>query len=108
MITIVKTYLGIDDNLQDALLQQMIDDYTRRVNNYISAETLPTELQWVVRELTIIRYNRIGSEGMQSESEEGKSQTYKDGDPFDSFRDDLDKYLESKQEPAGTGRARFI
>lgn len=108
MLTIVKTYLGLGDSLQDGLLNQIIGDYTKRVLNYIGEETLPESLNWVVRELTIMRYNRIGSEGYKSESEEGKSLTFKEGDPFEAFRDDLDKYLESKNKPTGTGRVKFL
>lgn len=107
LLSTVKLYLGFNDTLQDALIQQIIEDVTQRVNNYVGETSLPTELEWIVKELTIIRYNRIGSEGFKSETEEGKSLSLRD-DPFLDFVPELDKYLESKNQPAGRGRVKFL
>lgn len=107
MLSITKTYLSITDDLQDALLTQIIADYTQRVNNYIGKDILPTRLEWIVRELTIIRYNYIGSEGMKSESEEGKSLTFKDDDPFTQYLIYLDAYIDSATN-IQRGKARFV
>lgn len=108
MLSIVKTYLGITDNVQDELISQIIADVTQRVNNYVGVTELPVQLEWIVRELSIIRYNKIGSEGYKSESEEGKSLTFTEDDPFNTFVPELDQYLDSQAQPASTGRARFI
>lgn len=107
LLQTVKVYLSIDDTLQDTLLQQIIDDVTQRVNSYIKEPTLPAQLEWIVRELTIIRYNRIGSEGTKTDSEEGRSATYVD-DPFELFTSDLDKYIEDNLKPPVKGKAKFI
>lgn len=103
----VKVYLGIDDELQDDLLLQIIVDATQRVCGYINESTLPAQLEWIVRELTIIRYNRIGSEGTKTDSEEGKSATYI-YDPFEQFISTLDKYVEDNNKPPAKGKARFL
>lgn len=107
LLQTVKVYLGINDELQDTLLQQIIDDMTQEVTDYISEETLPTKLERIVRELTIIRYNRIGSEGTKTDSEEGKSATYVD-DPFQKFVPALDKYIEDNLKPPIKGKAKFL
>jgi hypothetical protein len=107
VLLIIKTYLGIEDSLQDSLLTQIITDASRRVNNYIGASELPVELEWIVQELSVIRFNKIGSEGMKSESEEGKSLTFKEN-VFDDYIPELDKYLESQSQPASRGKARFL
>lgn len=108
MLSIIKTYLGITDTLQDELLTQIIADYTTRVNNYVDESILPAKLEWIVRELSIVRYNYIGSEGMKSESEEGKSLTFNEGDPFLTYTIYLDAYTTSKTNEPSRGKARFI
>ncbi len=106
LLQTVKVYIGIQDELQDTLLLEIIKDMTQRVTGYIGDEALPTKLEWIVKELTIIRYNRIGSEGAKTDSEEGRSATYVD-DPFLEFVPTLDKYIEDNQKPPVKGKAKF-
>ena len=49
------------------------------------------ELEFVLIELSIQRYNRIGSEGISSESVDGKSVSYEDD--FESYKVYLDDYI---------------
>lgn len=46
----------------------------------IEVTEVPIELEWIVDEATIRRFNRIGSEGMKSESVEGHSVTFDDAE----------------------------
>ena len=59
---------------------------------------VPSSLEYVVDEATIRRFNRIGSEGMKSESVEGHSVTYIDGDELAPYESAIVAYLE-EQEP---------
>ena len=59
---------------------------------------VPLSLEYVVDEATIRRFNRIGSEGMKSESVEGHSVTYIDGDELAPYESAIIAYLEA-QEP---------
>ena len=59
---------------------------------------IPLSLEYVVDEATIRRFNRIGSEGMKSESVEGHSVTYIDGDELAPYESAIVAYLEA-QEP---------
>lgn len=106
LLQTVKLYLGIQDTLQDTLLQDIINVMTQRVTGYIGEEVLPAKLEWIVKELAIIRYNRIGSEGTKTDSEEGKNATYVD-DPFQDFVPTLDKYIEDNNKPPVKGKAKF-
>lgn len=106
LLEIVKLYLDIEDNHRDPLLTQIITDSTQRILSYIEESLLPVELEWIVRELSIIRFNRIGSEGMTDESEEGRQSTY-DKDAFAQFEPFLDRYLEKQKTPV-KGKARFL
>ena len=59
---------------------------------------IPLSLEYVVDEATIRRFNRIGSEGMKSESVEGHSVTYLDEDELAPYESAIVAYLE-EQEP---------
>ena len=76
MINKVKTLLGVEDN--DKLLNEIIEITEYKILNYINKKTLPTELEFILIELVISRFNRIGSEGIASESVDGKSVSYED------------------------------
>ena len=58
---------------------------------------IPLSLEYVVDEATIRRFNRIGSEGMKSESVEGHSVTYIDGDELAPYESAIVAYLEARE-----------
>lgn len=105
----LKLYLGITDNAQDDLLELLIEDCRSRVNSYINQDgvttvTLPESLSWIIRELTIQRFNRIGDEGKTSSSESDVSSSWRDDDLAEYFR-----YLDPiRVKRGGRGIARFI
>ena len=70
----IKTILNITN--QDSLIEEIYSIATQKILNIIGEASLPAELEWIATELTIERFNRIGSEGIQSESVDGKSTTY--------------------------------
>lgn len=114
MVTIpmVKLFLGIpqEDTLQDELLAEIIADANAIVLEYIGESALPTSLTWVVREMVITRYNRIGSEGLASVSEEGRSENYaQDLYNFGAYTTYLNSYINRQLgRPSGNGKARFL
>lgn len=57
----------------------------------INVDVVPKELDYIIDELTIQRYNRIGSEGMKVESSEGYSTTYVE-DELANYSRDLTAY----------------
>ena len=70
----IKTLLGITDN--DELIHEITELTKSKILNYINKSELPMELEFVLIELSIQRYNRIGSEGIASENVDGKSVSY--------------------------------
>ena len=89
MINKVKILLGITDN--DELLNEIIEITECKILNYINKKTLPGELEFILIELVISRFNKIGSEGFSSESTDGKSISYEDD--FENYKQYLDDYL---------------
>ena len=63
--------LVINDN--EELLLEILDITKSKILNYINESELPLELEFVLIELAIQRYNRIGSEGVSSESVDGRT-----------------------------------
>ena len=65
---------------------------------------VPEELEYIVDELTIARFNRLGSEGMTSETMDGHSASYDDVDLV-SYESAIIQYLDSNSK---LGRVRFL
>jgi len=72
----LKLRLGITDNNQDNLLTQLLEDAKAEILDYCNRDILPAKAEPLQRELTIVYYNRLGSEGESSRSEGGISVSY--------------------------------
>lgn len=82
----IKTRNDIQDDKQDGVIDDIIDTVQNHMKALLGKET-PSGLEYIVKEISIIRFNRIGSEGMKSESVEGHSVTY------NSLDDDFAPYM---------------
>lgn len=69
MLDNVKILVGIQegDTGKDALLALYITKTTQQVLNYCNLTELAPEMEGIVEDLVVMRYNRRGSEGVQSE-----------------------------------------
>lgn len=106
MLETIKKLLGITDSLQDDKLKVIINLTQERLCFLLGEEDIPEELGYIVKEVAVARFNRIGSEGFASHSVEGESITWSDDD-FNAFREDIDEWR-SRQTDAKKGRVRFI
>lgn len=92
----VRTMLGFSaDDIAEGTelgdkLRIIIGNAEKQVLAYLPSGTtaVPEVLQYIVCELAIVRFNRIGNEGMASYSQEGESIT---------FGDDITPYLPAIQ-----------
>ena len=87
----VKSLTG--DNPQ---VEVIYNNIAERLLHRIKDTEVPLELEYIVDEATIRRFNRIGSEGMKSESVEGHSVTYIDGDELEPYESVIVAYLEAQ------------
>lgn len=85
----VKSLTG--DNPQ---VEAIYSKIAERLLHRIKETEIPLELEYIVEEATIRRFNRIGSEGMKSESVEGHSVTYDMNDVLDPYESAINDYLE--------------
>lgn len=73
---------------------------TNRLKTLLDVEEVPTELEYIVTEVSIVRYNKIGSEGVTSHSVEGETMSFSDND-FKGYLDDIEAWKNKKNEVKG-------
>ena len=87
----LKLYLGITDDSEDELLETILLDCEQMLRMYIGAKEVPMELEWIITELSVKRYRKIGSEGLKAEQIDVISNTYED-DPLAPYHSTIDTY----------------
>ena len=103
----IKTLLGIEDTLQDDVLNIIIENVSKHLKVMLGKE-IPEDLNFIVEEITIRRFNRLGTEGMKSESVEGHSITFYDlKDEFVPYHDIIASHKDPPEKP-GRGKVLFI
>lgn len=95
MLEQIKLLLNVEGDAEDSLLNALISLKSQRLKLALSSEVVPASLQYIVIELVIAHYNKLGSEGLAAESVEGISRTYmNDGvDELTPYKDTIDLYL---------------
>ena len=73
---------------------------TNRLKTLLDVEEVPTELEYIVTEVSIVRYNKIGSEGVTSHSVEGETMSFSDND-FKGYLNDIEAWKNKKNEVKG-------
>ncbi|MBW8350776.1 phage head-tail connector protein [Bacillus sp. IITD106] len=107
MLERIKTLLGIEDTLQDDVLNIIIENVSAHLKALLGKD-VPSELEFIVTEISIRRYNRIGTEGMKSESVEGHNITFYDlKDEFVPYESIIAAHKDPPEKP-GRGRVMFI
>ena len=108
MLDKIKLLLGIEstDTAQDSKLLLLADMAAARLKNLLGGIEPPESMEHIIIDVTIARFNRIGSEGLTSHSVEGESLTFTDND-FAAFSDEIQAFLEA-QGAGARGRLRFL
>ncbi len=101
----VKQILGFHDDSEDELLQSIIAVITDRLLAKLGGELfeIPKELNYIVVEASISRFNRVNDEGKKSASESDVSATY-ETDDLAPFLDDIQEWLTRND----SGKRRFM
>lgn len=106
---------GDETQEQDMVLETIGELVGERLLMAIKAEAplateVPEELEYIAVEVIVRRFNRIGSEGMTSESMGGHTADFEGGDDLDPYRDDIKRWadgLEGEKESLKR-TARFL
>lgn len=106
MLERIKTLLGITDDLQDNLLNEIIHNVEGHLT-FLLGKDVPLNLQFIVVEISVMRFNRLGAEGMKSKLVEGHRTDYHEPkDDFQPYLSIIDK--EAEKELPGRGKVMFI
>lgn len=109
MLEDLKRMLGLSsrkDEELDQKLEWILDATTSRLKVLLGGIDPGNDLDYIVTEVSIIRYNRIGSEGFQSHTVEGESVGFLNSD-FDSYMDDIETYKRTKNIDTAKGGIRW-
>ena len=108
MLTEIKRTLEITDTTLDSQLNDFIKRITDRLLLRLGVPALPVELQFIVVECTVKRFNLKGNEGMASYSQEGESITY--SNLLDEYQEDITLWVHTQNKLIDTdiGVVRFI
>lgn len=89
-----KLMLGLSDNKTDSLLILIMKNTELSLRFKLGlkkAQTIPEELDYILLEVSIRRFNRLKNEGMSAYSQEGESITF-NSDDFVDFQNDIDEW----------------
>lgn len=108
MLENLKLMLGFESDFtdKDPLLKLIISQTTSRLKILLGGLEPPEELDHIILDVAIIRFNRIGSEGLSSHSVEGESQTFSASD-FDGYMDEIEAFL-ANQRTSTRGKVVFL
>lgn len=100
IINDVTALLGFFDEKSNKTLAVIIRLTTNRLKTLLDVEEVPTELEYIVTEVSIVRYNKIGSEGVTNHSVEGETMSFSDND-FKGYLSDIEAWKNKKNEVKG-------
>ena len=108
MLENLKLLLGIpaDDTELDGKLLLIVKNTTARLKLLLGGIDPPEEMDHIILDVAIMRFNRIGSEGLSSHSVEGESLSFSDSD-FDGFSAEIQAWIDGQKEST-RGKVRFI
>ena len=115
MIEQIKRLLGFEESdvpsaeeeRRDELIAVIVDNTVLRLRNLLGGvQSVPDELSYIVVDVSIKRFNRIGSEGASSHSVEGESISFSDND-FAEYASDIQAWRDSQKEVT-KGKLRFL
>ena len=108
MLEEIKTLLGIKDNLQDDVLGVIIKNVTSHLVGLLG-KPIPAELNYIIVEISVRRFNRLGTEGMKSETVEGHKVDFYDLDKdFDPFLGIIEAHKDVVPEAPKRGKVMFL
>lgn len=102
----IKALLGPLGYKHEEIISRIAYMTEQRLKVLISSDEVPQELSYIVIEVSVARFNRIGSEGLTSHNVEGEQMTWSNDD-FKPYEKDIALYLKNKDKST-QGRVRFI
>lgn len=105
MLDKLKLMLGIEEADLDEKLSLILSGATSRLKILLGGTEPPQEMEHIILDVAIARFNRIGSEGLTGHTVEGESLSFTEND-FDQFSDEIQAWLSCNSK--SRGKLRFI
>lgn len=107
-LEIVKNILEINSHEKDELIGNILENIECRLKVLLeNIPEIPSELNYIVVEVAVSRFNRIGSEGYSSHNIEGENISLMDDD-FAPYRDDIAEWLKAFKKTKDLKRGKII
>ena len=91
----IKVLLSLtEDNSQDEILAILLLNASRMICVYLGIEELPTTLEFVAEDMAVMKYRKLGAEGVRQEKIDVLSTTYVTND-LNPFKDILNQYRDN-------------
>jgi hypothetical protein len=104
----IKRLLAITGNEQDLLLGDLSDLVEGQLKNRLGGtDNIPPELEYIVTNVVIARFNQMGDEGKSSMTVEGESASWLT-DLFAPFEKDIQRFLDRQNETVSGGSITFL
>ena len=110
MLEQVLILLGISDPTEEvtSLLNTIISMTSQRLQLRLGVSAVPAELEYIVVEVSIVRFNRIGSERLTSHNVEGETMTWNSEDDFKPYLAEINAWVAQQEDMQYSGKLRFI
>ena len=108
MLDKMKRLLGAEGTEErDELFSDLIEIASKRLKLLIGANDVPEQLEYIVVDVAIMRFNRIGSEGINHHTVEGELAIYA-VDDFKPYAADIQAYKASVGADNGSYKVKFV
>ena len=102
----IKVLLSLtEDNSQDEILAILLLNASKMICVYLGIEELPSTLEFVAEDMAIIKYRKLGAEGIKQEKIDVLSTTYITND-LDPYKAILNQYKDNNS--LGGKRLRML
>ncbi len=81
----------VDDDTQDELLEVLFNNAVNTILLYLGLDEMPDALSFIAEQMTVVKYRRIGAEGIDTEKIDVLSTKY-EKDDIKPFREILNQY----------------
>lgn len=100
----IKILLSLEDDTQDEILAILLMNASKMICVYLGIDELPSTLEFVAEDMAVIKYRKLGAEGVRQEKIDVLSTTYVTND-LNPFKDILNQY---KDNSLGGKRLRML
>ena len=105
--TLSKVLALLGNSVDETQITSIIDLVKAQLTVRINEEEVPDNLDYIVVNVSVARYNQIGDEGKSSMTVEGESAAWLT-DLFTPYEKDIQSYLDNRDKASNGVRVRFL